>query len=202
MRDPERKRAFSPQFRWWCIWKNCSHRTLRATSPEPAGEAKVTEHERLPPRQLRPEARRLAARNPKADRSRDVTVVEATDVALPTPPGHSGETMPRGGGLAGYEVAAHHHFLSSHELPDRTPVGTPDAARRKPPPAREDQLTIIVFSEAKWQHDGRGAAGVTGASQRAPGATDACRRANEAFKPRSVSDEVSTPVSALNHPPT
>jgi len=36
------------------------------------------------------------------------------------------------------------------------------------------------LSEAKWQLDGREADGVTGASQRASGATDACRRANEA----------------------
>ena len=68
--------------------------------------------------------------------------------------------------------------------------------------AARNQFTDIVRPGAKWQHDGRGAAGVTGASQRASGATDACRRANEAFKTRSVSDEVSTPVSALNHSPT
>ena len=89
-----------------------SNRLLPA---KPAGEAEIAEHERLPPRQLRPEANRLAARDPKADRRRDVTIVEAADAALPTPPRHSGKAMQRGGGLAGYEVAAHHNFLSSHE---------------------------------------------------------------------------------------
>jgi len=124
---------------------------LRATRPEPAGEAEIAEHERLPPRQLRPEAHRLAARDPKADRRRDVTIVEAADAALPTPPSplsgteHSGEAMPRGGGLAEFEVAAHHKFLSSHEQADRPPAGTHDAARRKPSVCREVRHTNFVF---------------------------------------------------------
>jgi len=81
----------------------------------PAGEAEVAEHEQLPPRQLRPELWRLAARDPEADWQCNAPVVKPADVALPTPPGHSGEAMPHGGGLAGYEVAAHHNSLSSHE---------------------------------------------------------------------------------------
>ncbi len=96
------------------------HSTPRAggeqrVNPAVTVEAKVAEHERLPPRQLRPELWRLAARNPKADRSRDAAIVEAADAALPTPPRHDGKAMPHGGGLAGYEVAAHHNSLSSHE---------------------------------------------------------------------------------------
>jgi len=110
---------------------------LELTSPaDPTGEAEIAEHERLPPRQLRPERWRLAARDPKADWRRDVTIVEAADAALPTLPRQSGEAMPRGGGLAECEVAAHHKFLSSHEQADRPPAGTNDAARRKPSPAR------------------------------------------------------------------
>jgi len=83
--------------------------------PEPAGEAEIAEHERLPPRQLRLELRRATARDPEADRQRNATIVKPADAALPTPPRHDGKAMPRGGGLAGYEVAAHHNFLSSHE---------------------------------------------------------------------------------------
>ena len=90
-------------------------RPLTTRPPQPAGEAKVAEYERLPPRQLRPELWRLAARDPEANRRRDVTIVKAADPGLPTQPRHSGEAMPRGGGLAGYEVAAHHNSLSSHE---------------------------------------------------------------------------------------
>jgi len=120
-----------------------SYRPLVAMAKHPTGEAEVAEHERLPPRQLRPEAHRLAARDPKADGRRDVTIVEAADAALPTAPRQSGEAMPRGGGLAECEVAAHHKFLSSHEQADRTPAGTNDAARRKPSPARRiNSLTL------------------------------------------------------------
>lgn len=71
--------------------------------------------------------------------------------------------MPRAGGLAGCEVAAHHNSLSSHEQPDRTPAGTRDTARRKPWIAREARPLTLPLSEAKWQLDGRGATGVTGA---------------------------------------
>ena len=140
---------------------NCSHRTLRATSPDPAGEAEIAEHERLPPRQLRPELWRLAARDPKADRRRDVTIVEAADTALPPLPRHDGKAMPHGGGLAECEVAAHHKILSSHEQADRPPAGTNDAARRKPSPAREDQFSnfVSVWSEVAGRR--RKAAGMT-----------------------------------------
>ena len=85
--------------------------------------------------------------------------------------------------------------LSSHEQPDRTPAGTRDSARRKPSPARRFVKLTLPLSEAKWQLDGRSAAGVTAmcCACGMAGTTDACRRANEAVWTRSVSDEVWLP---------
>ena len=61
-------------------------------------------------------------------------------------------------------------------------------------PARLVPLTLPLF-EAKWQLDGREADGVTGFAWR-----DGCLPASErSVWTRSVSDEVSTPDSAVKH---
>ena len=74
----------------------------------------------------------------------------------------------------------------------------------------KDQFTNFVFVRSEVAGRRRKAAGMTAgemAKGKAAGVTAARPRSNEAVLAhghlsRSVSDEVLTPVSALNHPPT
>jgi hypothetical protein len=99
-------------------------------------------------------------------------------------------------GRGGDVVCVHLTCPDAHIPQHRTAARAPYAAsgENRGQPEGSSQLTLPL-SEAKWQLDGRSAAGVTAlccACGRA-GTTDACRRANEAVWTRSVSDEVWLP---------
>lgn len=92
-------------------------------------------------------------------------------------------------------MCSHHHFLRAHHIARRD-AGRPEGCvRRKPWTARRFVKLTLPLSEAKWQLDGRSAAGMTAMCCACGMAdtTDACRRANEAVWTRSVSDEVWLP---------